>query len=402
VALHKRQKSGTITRINSGVERDINRSIILNTIRRQQPISRTQISEVTLLNKSTVTHIVGALIKEGLLSEETLTDGAIGRNRVNLSIKLGTHLVGAIAFDAPCTRIAIVDVDGSVKARKEIMTAAAPVEQLVPRVMKELNGLRRTLAKHRFHGVGVSVAGIVHASEYRIAYASNLGWKNVDMKAAFQDHLSGDEIFEVENDAKSAALAERLLGTTPLGAKNIVFVSIGPGIGAGIMVQGRLLDGRAHAAGEIGHMTVVDGGEPCTCGNRGCWELYASERAPIRWFNETSHAAPITTLQPVIDSARSGNTNALKALQLWGQHVGVGVGNVISILDPDVVIIGGSITQVWDIVSTDIHEAAHDWGVFARQRTTTILPTSLKDSPPLLGAAALAIRGIFHEYSMSH
>jgi glucokinase len=96
-----------------------------------------------------------------------------------------------------------------------------------------------------------------------------------------------------------------------------------------------------------------------------------------------------------------GDADALNAVRLWAQHIGVGIGDMIAILDPEVVIVGGSITQVWDLAHEDIKEAAHGRGRFARQRATTILPTSLPDSPALLGAAALSIRRIFADFSIS-
>jgi len=104
----------------------------------------------------------------------------------------------------------------------------------------------------------------------------------------------------------------------------------GAGIGAGIMVHGRILSGTTHAAGEVGHMTVVDGGEQCQCGNKGCWELYVSERAPVRWFAAAKQAVPGThppqTISDVVDAARAGDDDALCALRLWGQHIGSGLG----------------------------------------------------------------------------
>ena len=401
----RRHRHEGITRINSRVGRDINRSIILNTVRRRQPISRATISEVTLLNKSTVSSIVANLLEEDLLAESPDRGGKIGRTPVNLTVRQGKHFVGAISFDAPRTRIAIVDIDGTIRARDEILTKAVAPEILVSQCIGRMNALRRSLGSHQFHGIGASVAGIVDSAQSKVIYAANLGWNDVDLAAHLRRQMPDVELISVENDAKASALAELLLGKHDMTSPNLIFVLFGVGIGAGIAVHGRILTGSTHAAGEAGHMTVVDGGEPCTCGNAGCWELYASERAPVRWFAESKHlqqdSLAALTLSDVFGSARAGDEDAIKALRHWAQHVGVGIGDMIRILDPEIVIVGGSITQIWDLVNQDINDAAHGKGTFARQRTTAVVPTSLTDNPALLGAAALSIRRIFADYSIS-
>jgi len=399
----RKTRHDRITRINSKVGRDINRSIILNTVRRRQPISRTEISALTELNKGTVSNIVATLIDEELLVESPHPVRGIGRNPVHLSVRQGKHFVGAISLDAPVSSVAVVDIDGSVRTREEFQTESTSPEALVDRCMKRLSALRSTLGPHRFHGVGVSVAGIVDAPQSVVIYAANLGWDHVDLGAIFRDRWRDIESVGIENDAKASALAELLFGKHHLSSADLIFLSLGAGIGAGVAVHGRILSGNGHAAGEIGHMTVVDGGEPCRCGNTGCWEIYASERAPVGWYTAARGGTlpSETTLTDVMAAARAGDEHALTALRQWGQHIGVGIGNMICMLDPTVVIVGGSITQVWDLVQKDIQEEAHGHGVFSRQRTTSILPTSLPSTPALIGAAALCIRRVFADFGIS-
>jgi len=401
----KKPKQEQITRINSKVARDINRSIILDTVRRRQPISRATISEITHLNKSTVSNIVASLLEEDLLVESPDRGGGVGRSPVNLTVKQGRHFVGAISFDAPLTRVAIVDLDGTIRARDEIVIKSVSPESLVSQCVSRLTALRSTLGPHKFHGLGATVGGIVDSVQSQVSYAANLGWNDIDLGSVMRAHVPESSTVSVENDAKASALAEILLGKHKVPPKNMIFLSLGPGIGAGIVIHGRVLSGSTHAAGEVGHMTVVDGGEQCSCGNRGCWELYASERAPVRWFavaqgSETGTQTP-STLSDVFGAARMGDNHARGALSLWAQHIGVGIGDMIDMLDPEVVVVGGSITQIWDLVSADINRASHGRGKFAKQHKTTILPTSLPDNPALLGAAALSIRKIFADYSIS-
>ena len=405
MAITKKSRHGHVTGIDAKVARNINRSIVLNTIRRRQPISRVEISEITQLNKSTVSSIVEGLLKEDLLVALPDRGGKIGRNPVNLTVKHGKHFVGAIALDAPCTRVAIIDIDGTIKARDEIWTKAVSPENLVPQCIARLESMRSTLGPHEYHGIGASVAGIVDSSKSLVIHAANLGWSRVDLGTVIRDLAPKVETVAVENDAKASALAEMLLGKHNILAPNLIYLLLGAGIGAGIMVHGRILSGTMHAAGEVGHMTVVDGGEQCQCGNKGCWELYASERAPVKWFAAARQsipgAHPPQSISDVVDAARAGDDDALNALRLWAQHIGVGIGDMISILDPEVVIVGGPITQIWDMVSDEINSSARGRGAFTKQRATTILPTSLPDSPALLGAAALCIRKVFADYRIA-
>jgi predicted NBD/HSP70 family sugar kinase len=401
----KKSKQGRVLGINSKVGRDINRALMLNAIRQHQPISRAKISELTNLNKSTVSSIVASLLEEDLLVESLDRNGGVGRNPLNLSIKNGKHFVGAISLDAPSSKLAIVDIDGTIKARKDIRTSAVSPEVLVKECIAGLNTLRSKLGPHRFHGIGASVAGIVDSAQSRVVYAANLGWSNVALGNIIRDQVPDIELVSVENDAKASALAELLLGKHTLTSTNLVYLLLTAGIGAGIAVGGRILSGNTHAAGEVGHMTVVDGGEPCACGNSGCWELYASDRAPVRWYANAKKVSSKDQaeylLSDVIGAARAGDADAREALRLWAQHIGVGIGDMICILDPEVVIVGGSIQQAWDMVSNEVNEAARGRGAFARQRTARILSTSLCDDPPLLGAAALSIRKIFADFRIA-
>ena len=399
----KSQRRERITRINSKVGRDINRSIILNTIRRHQPISRAEISEITLLNKSTVSDIVTLLLEEDLLVESADRGGGVGRTRVNLSIKNGKHFVAAISVDAPVTQVAIVDIDGTIMAREEVPTKPSSPADLISLCMERIHAMRSALGPHRLRGLGVSVAGIVDAGRSKVIHAANLGWTDEDLGAELRSHAPEVEFISIENDAKSAVLAEMLLGKHTLTSSNLIFLLLGAGIGAGIAIHGRILSGTSHAAGEVGHMTVVEGGDPCQCGNAGCWELYASERAPVRWYAEAKNGT-VTKDQRVANvyqAARGNDKDAVNALHRWAEHIGVGIGDMISILDPEAVIVGGSITQVWDLVQDEITQAAHGRGTFARQRTAAVYPTSLSDSPALVGAAALSIRRIFADFGLS-
>jgi predicted NBD/HSP70 family sugar kinase len=205
----------------------------------------------------------------------------------------------------------------------------------------------------------------------------------------------------VENDAKASALAELLLGKYGLSFNNVIFLSVGHGIGTGIVVDNHILSGSSHAAGEFGHMTIVEGGALCSCGNRGCWEMYASDRATIDRYVKHGSLIPDhsvnLTMNDVLLAVRNGDHEARRALTTTAEYLGLGIANIIRSIDPELIIIGGSITQMWDFIYEEIMMTVQQRGYLGSQLMTKIFPTSLPDHPALLGAAALSIRKIFDD-----
>jgi predicted NBD/HSP70 family sugar kinase len=384
---------------NSRVVRNINRAVILNSIREREPISRATIARLTRLNKSTVSSIVSSLLEEDLIVEEFEKIAAVGRNPISLHLKRGLNLYGAISFDSAATRVAVVDVDGTLLYTDKITTEPRPAEQFIRTCVDVLAGLRTQHRLPEFKGIGVSVAGIVDALQSKVVFAPNLGWENVNIGELLSDAFPGVTVTAVENDAKAAAIAELWYGRHNINLSNFVFLSVGRGIGAGIVIDKHILNGEMHLAGEFGHMILFEGGEPCPCGNRGCWEAYASDRATVgRYALATkmdADTARMLTIDDVIVAAKNGNGIAVNELKTSGRYLGIGIANVIKAVDPGAIIIGGHITRVWDLVSSDIIESARKQSFFGERDGTPILPTSLVRRPSLLGAAALAQRKFF-------
>jgi N-acetylglucosamine repressor len=401
----KKSRHRQLTSVNAKIGRNINRSIVLNAVREKQPISRAAISTITGLNKSTVSNIVLSLLEEDLVKEDLDRNRKVGRNPINLRIKEGKHYVGAIYFESAKTVIAVVDIDGTIKSRVEIKTELDRPKVFVSQCIEELNKLRNKLDSHNFLGIGVTVAGIVDSMQSKVIYAPNLGWDNVDLGQIFRNSAPGIELITIENDAKASALAELLLGKHGTIPNSIVFLSVGYGIGTGIVLDNHILSGSCHAAGEFGHMIIVEGGELCSCGNQGCWEVYASDRATVRRYATSKGLPPDQAnrllITNVIDAAKKGELIATEVLSKTGHYMGLGIANIIRSFDPEVIIIGGSVTQAWDIVYPEIMETVNNRGFFGKHQNTSILPTSLSDSPPLLGAAALSIRNIFTDHRIA-
>ncbi len=390
---------------NAKIVRDINRAMILNIIRKNQPIPRSKIAGMTGLNKSTVSSIVTDLLKEELVYEQRNEERNVGRNPIDLSIKLGRSFIGAINIDSAITCIAVFDIDGSLLAETKFDTKLGNPKAFISRCVKRLQKLCSKSKIEKIEGLGISVAGIVDSKDLVVDFAPNLGWEDFNIGEEFLKHMPDLKILAVGNDAKASALAELWFGAQTIGLSNFVFLSVGDGIGSGIVVEGKLLQGEFQAAGEVGHMILIEGGEKCVCGNKGCWERYASDTATVkRFFTEThQEAGPLNNLKidDILDLAENGDKIAMKVLTETGEFLGLGISSIIKAIDPHAIIIGGRITRAWDIIYPQILKEVEKRAFYGRHKNIIITPTSLDVRPRLLGAATLAIKEIFDDYKIT-
>src|SRR5438445_5104220 len=176
-----------VTNFNSKVVRNLNRSVILNLIRESGPISRVKISQLTNLNKSTVSNIVTGLLDEELLIEDFGKGGTVGRSPINLRLRTGKHIFGEIYFDSVTTKIAIVGIDGTMKHTADMETQASRPEQFAQLCLEKLGMIRRQFHFPPFTGIGVSVAGIVDPALSKVVFAPNLGWADLDLAKIIRD-----------------------------------------------------------------------------------------------------------------------------------------------------------------------------------------------------------------------
>jgi predicted NBD/HSP70 family sugar kinase len=397
-------KNSNLITGNAKILRGINRGMILNIIRERQPISRVNIARITGLNKSTVSSIISELLKEELIYEEVNEDQNIGRNPLNLFLKLGKYYVGAINIDSSITRIAVSDIDGSIKSIVEIETDSKVPEEFVEKCVNELLKLCKQMGIENLEGLGVSIAGIVDSEKLTVIFAPNLGWENFNIGDVLKKKLPYVKNISIGNDAKASALAELWFGDHAVDLSNFVFLSVGQGVGSGIVIGNKLMNGEFKAAGEFGHMVIFEGGELCKCGNNGCWEAYASDRAIVNRYiaqkpGKLDHAVDFIA-QDIINLAKENDPIAVEILKQTGYYLGLGIANIIKAIDPYAIIIGGKVTQVWDIIYPEIMTIVTQRAYFGREKDIKILPTSLKTLPRLIGAATLAIEEIFDGYKI--
>lgn len=313
----------------------------------------------------------------------------------------------AIGIDIGGTKVAggLVDVDGNIthRARRDTphrSKSPSVVEDTIVEVVAEL---MRVGGSGTVAAVGIGAAGFVAADRATVVFAPHLSWRHEPLQEALQKRIALP-IF-VDNDANAAAWAEWKFGAAQ-GETHLMMITLGTGIGGGILINGQVQRGRFGIAGEFGHMQVVPGGHRCECGNRGCWEQYASGNALVRearsLFSANSPIAsdlldrvegiPGNLTGPLItQAARDGDPTARELLDEIGNWLGVGIANLAAAFDPGTFVIGGGMSAAGDLLLGSARET------FKRQLTgrgyrpeARIVTAALGNDAGLIGAADLA------------
>jgi len=305
-----------------------------------------------------------------------------------MSAKDGTPGRLAIGVDIGGTKVAagLVDEGGQVLARARRLTPSRDpqaVEATIVEVVDELRAGQQVVA------VGIGAAGFVDADRARVMFAPHLAWRNEPLQAAVADATGLPVV--VENDANAAAWAEWRFGAGR-GETHVVCVTLGTGIGGGIVTNGRVERGRYGMAGEFGHMVVVPDGHRCECGNRGCLEQYASGNVLGREARELARAgSPVTVplmervggdvdalVGPLVtEAAQDGDPCAIELFDEVGRWLGVGLANLAAALDPGVFVIGGGVSDAGELLLRPARES------FRR----TLTGRGFRPVPPILKAA---------------
>ena len=224
------------------------------------------------------------------------------------------------------------------------------------------DAVRELTAGHEVSAVGLGAAGFVDAARSTVMFAPNLAWRDEPLRAAMEERLGLPAV--VENDANAAAWAEARFGAGR-GEDYVVVLTVGTGIGGGIVFAGELMRGRFGAAAEIGHLNIVPDGRRCGCGLQGCWEQYASGRALVQEAIEQAKASPAMapelmrlvggelddlTGPMVTEAARAGDIAALQCFDELGRWLGRGIAQLAAILDPGMFVIGGGVSAARELV----------------------------------------------------
>ena len=362
--------------------RQINLSVIMHHLRENAPISRASLAEITGLNKTTVSSLIGELIERQFVREVGLESPGSGRSAgrramlLTLDPEAGFIVSGEIGVDfisVICTNFA----PEVIWRHNELITPGMGQRIIIERTLALLHqGVEVGLGIcNNFLGVAVGVPGLVDQESGTLLYAPNLGWEDTPLRAILQESFAAPVV--VDNEASLAALGEHYFGVAQ-GYDEVLYISAGVGLGGGIVHGGTLFYGATGFAGEFGHMTMVPGGELCGCGNRGCWETLVSQKSLFRdirreikkgrkslLLDVTNGNLSRLTVPIVVEAANQKDDLTIETINKIGHNLGIGISSLVNGLNPELVVIGGIMSLAGEyllpIVQKELNRRALRW-----------------------------------------
>ncbi len=378
---------------NRELIRAINSSHVLNAIKTHGPIGRADIARRTGLSPATVTSISADLISQNLVLEKSAGDSSGGRPPILLVINpKGGYVVG-IKLTETNAVCALTDLEATVIAKSSMVLSGHNPDQVVEDLTKMITSFIREqkISKKQLLGVGVGVAGIVDAEEGILRQSPIYGWENVPLRQMLQSKLNVP--IYIENDVNTLTLTERWFGPGQ-GVDNFLTVTVGRGVGLGIVVNGQFYRGQNGGAGELGHTAIDPNGPLCACGKHGCLEAYVGDPGLVRAAQE-SVSKSIKSIDELLQLAQNGNPAAIKIFNQAGRILGLGVANLINLFNPKKIIISGEGTREGDFLFIPMKESIQQNtmpGLFD-PKIVEIIPWG--DDAWARGAAGLVLRELF-------
>lgn len=361
---------------------------VVRAVRMAGSLTQAEIARSTGLSAATVSNIVREL-KDGGTVEVTPTSAG-GRRARSVSLSGDAGIVIGVDFGHTHLRVAIGNLAHQVLAEEseplDVDASSAEgfgrAEQLVNRLI-ETTGI----SPGKVIGVGLGVPGPIDVESGTLGSTSILpGWTGINPSQELSGRL-GVPVY-VDNDANLGALGELVWGSGR-GVKDLAYIKVASGVGAGLVIDGHIYRGPGGTAGEIGHITLDESGPVCRCGNRGCLETFTAARYVLPLL-QPSHG-PELTMERVVQLAREGDPGCRRVIGDVGRHIGSGVANLCNLLNPSRVVLGGSLAEAGELVLGPIRDSVSRYAIPSAARQLSVLPGALGGRAEVLGALALVL-----------
>jgi glucokinase-like ROK family protein len=389
--------------------RELNLSLVLQYIHTSAPISRAKLALNTGLNKSTVSSLIEELLEYQLIHETGVNSIGSGRPSTLLEINPQAGSIIGVELGVDFVAVALTDFIGNILWR--YTANADPLlgsDTILAHTLDLVNDAVEVSHKinQRILGLGLSTPGMVNVKEGVLIFAPNLHWRNIPLRKMFKDQTKLKVI--VENDANAGAIAEHLFGIARQ-SNDFIFVFTGVGIGAGLFLNGQLYRGNNGYAGEIGHAPIMAEHiqAPCHCGNRGCWETYANQYSIIQRVQASlevrrrsiipevmaEHNAPLS-IAIIKQAADAGDCEAINAFAEAGTVMGRGLATLVSILNPEKIILGGPLGLAGDYLIPAISDCLAHHSFPGIDQKVDVTLSSFGTDASLMGAIAIIVDDI--------
>jgi glucokinase-like ROK family protein len=399
---------------DSSLVRQINLSVILHHIYENSPISRAGLADITGLNKTTVSSLVSELIEAQLVREIGYDQGGSGRTAGRYAILLtlnpeaGFIVSGEIGVDfisVICSNFAPEILWRKKESTPPHMGQPAIINRALA-IFSEAVEAGQSSGKS-FLGLALGVPGLIDLEANKLLFAPNLAWRDVPLGEILRENFQ--TLVLVDNEARMAALGEYYFGAAH-GAKEVLYISSGVGLGGGILYDGHLYRGISGVSNEIGHMTMDPDGELCSCGNRGCWETLVSQNALYRYIAKAvseGQECLLTdrvdgdftrlTVPMVLEAAEAGDSVILHALDCVGEKFGIGISSLVNALNPERVIFGGTMSIVGKFLLPRIEEEMKRRALRWNREATQLMLAHHGSDATTMGGIALVYETILED-----
>jgi len=370
----------------------MNSYIVLACIRKHSPVSRAQISELTGLNKATVSSLVNELLENNLVLEIGPGESSGGRKPVLLLFNERAGYAIGIDLGVNYIRAVLADLNGNVVIERYEKLKQQHRELAFDALTANIDALMSQTPESTYGivGIGVGAPGIVD-QDGNILFAPNMKWREVPLQHMLNERYHLPVI--IDNEANAGAQGEQKYGAGK-GIRNLVYLSVGYGIGSGMILDKELYKGTSGFSGELGHLSIAYDGKECSCGNLGCWELYASEKALLEEASPLGYEG----LDELIAAAQKGDANVLKIFESIGRFLGIGIANIINTLNPDCVMIGNRMSRAAQWIMPAIQQTVQQRALSFHSEELKILFAELKEHSAVRGAAYYAIDRFFEQF----
>lgn len=365
-----------------------NKSLVLQTIKERAPLSRADISQHLGLTKGTISSLVNELLEEKICYESGPGESSGGRRPVmllfnesagySIGIDLGVNYIFGV----------LADLSGNIICEKMKPINKMNYEETLLTIKEIIQFLLHSAPKSYYGvvGIGIAVPGIVNNNGDNILLAPNLGWKNINLKQDIENEYNLPVV--IDNEANAGAYGEKRFGAGKQ-YENLIYLSVGIGIGVGFILNNELYRGADGFAGEMGHMIIEVNGKECSCGSTGCWELYASEQALL--LQAKSLHLPIKpedlSLEILVKLAKE-NEEINSLFHQIGTYLGIGITNIINTFNPQQIIIGNRLALAKKLLLKPIVEVIKSHSLRHNQTNFKIDFAELTNYSAALGVSA--------------
>ncbi|MBX5451765.1 ROK family transcriptional regulator [Thermogemmatispora sp.] len=401
--------------------RQFNRLLVLNYIREHGPLARVMLAQRLGLSRTTVSSIVDALLREGLVREGHLLDATPRGGRRAILVHFNTDAGRILGLDVGRTHLKMVltNLAPEIVAQRSLPldTERGPEECLALLV----NEVRQFLAEQGVSwesllGIGLGIPGPLSPDLRRLSSPPHMpGWDDVDLWQRLQAEFPCP--LYIDNDANMGALGESRCGAGR-GVGQMAYIKVGTGIGGGLIIDGRIYRGHQGSAGELGHLSIDENGPPCVCGNRGCLETLAGARAIVadacrgeslrRKLAQEGREAELPTpalaaraqagtvdIGHVIEAARQGDAASIAAIERAGERIGLALAGLVNLLNPAVIVLDGGVARAGELLLKPLRRVTAAASLPAAWKGTQILPSALGGNAIALGAVLTVLDAAF-------